>query len=121
MSGSLSKLTLNGLPFDVANDADITEVFTKYTNTIVQTSGRSSISQESRVQEISGVVIIIRPGDKGLLKSLSESGREFNMSYAHRDGTVYRAKGTINIESNTTMQNRTTVTLLPTTEWTEFI
>jgi len=120
-SGSAAGLSLDGLPFDVAGDADLNEVFTEFTNTVIPTSGKGSISQEKRVLEVSGVVVIIKPGDKALLKDLSESGKELSMSYKHRDGTKYSGMGTFEVENNTTMQNRTSLKLMPTGKWTESI
>jgi hypothetical protein len=121
MSGTIAKLTLAGLPFDVASDADFSEVIAKFTNTIVMTSGKGSISQEKRVPEVTGVVIILRKGDKALLKSIAEAGVEIPISYKHSDGASYKCVGIINIENNTTMQNRCSISLLPTDDWTELL
>lgn len=121
MSGTISACSLKGLPFDVASDADFSEAITKFTNSVIRTSGKSSISQEARVPEVTGCVLILRPGDKKLLKDMVESGKEISLSYRHSDGTGYKAQGTINIDNNTTMQNRCTIALLPTTDWTELL
>lgn len=121
MSGSLSSLKLKGMPFDVANDADINETIGAFVNSIIQTSGAASISQEARSQDVTGVIIIMRPGDRKIIEDLINSGVAFSISYKHRDGTAYKCKGTINAEGNTTMQNRCTLNLLPTTKWTEFL
>jgi hypothetical protein len=118
-SGSLNKLSLDGLPFDVAGDADLTEVFSKFTNSVIPHSGGGSIKQETRVREVGGVVIIVKPGDKKLLKDLAESGDEIPMSYINRAGDKYKGDGTFNIENNSTMDNRTSITLLPVGDWTE--
>lgn len=118
-SGTINSLSLNGLPFDVAADADFTEVFTEYVNTVIKTSGKGSISQEKRVPEVSGVVLIIKPGDKSLLKAMADSGEEVSMTYVNRAGNKYSGLGTFNVESNTTKENRTSLTLLPTGSWTE--
>lgn len=118
-SGSLNKMGIDGLPFDVAGDADLSEMFTSFVNSVIVTSGVGSISQEKRVPEVSSVVLVLKPGDKSLLASIQDSGDAVSLSYTHRDGTRYAGLGTINIEANTTMQNRTTLTLLPVGVWTE--
>jgi len=118
-SGSLNKLSIDGIPFDVAGDADLSEVFSRYTNSIVPTSGTDTISQEARAREVTGVVVVVKPGDKSLLASIADSGDVVSLSYTHRDGTRYAGQGNINIENNQTMQNRTSMSLLPVGEWTE--
>jgi hypothetical protein len=118
-SGSINKLSLGGIPFDVAGDADFTEVFTKFVNSMIRTSGRSSAKQEARVPEVGGVVIIVKPGDKKILKDMANKAEIISISYVNRNGDKYKGTGIFNVESNTTMDNRTTVTLLPEDDWTE--
>lgn len=118
-AGSPNKLAIDGLPFDIAGDSDLSEVFSRFTNTIVPSSGEDSISQEARAREVSGVVIILKKGDKQLLANIADSGDIVSLSYTVRDGSRYAGRGNINIENNQTMQNRTSITLLPVGEWTE--
>jgi hypothetical protein len=118
-SGSINKLSLDGIPFDVAGDADLTEVFSKFTNSVIPHSGGGSIKQETRVREVGGVVLIVKSGDKSILKGLAEAGNEIPMSYVNRAGDKYKGDGTFNIENNATMDNRCSITLLPTGDWTE--
>ena len=118
-SGSTQSMKINGLPYDVAGDADLTEIFTKFTNSVIPHSGGGSIKQERRVQEVGGVVLIGKPGDKAILKGDSESGVKIPMSYRNAGGDKYKGDGTFNIENNATMDNRISISLLPVGDWTE--
>lgn len=118
-SGSNQSLKINSVPYDVAGDADFSEVFSKFLNELVPHSGGASIKQTRRIQETTGVVLIGKPGDKSILKGDAESGVSIPMSYKNANGDKYTGNGTFNIENNTTMDNRISIALLPTGDWTE--
>lgn len=115
----MKKLTLNGVSFDCVSDADWTEVFAGFTNSIMQTSGGGVVVQESRTREVSGVQISLQSGDRSILKSIIEEGLVIDMSYVNRDGDRYSGRGTVNTDGRTTMKNIATLTLLPIGDWTE--
>lgn len=119
MAGTMKKLTLNGVSFDCVSDADWTEVFAGFTNSIMQTSGGGVVVQESRTREVSGVQISLQSGDRSILKSIIEEGLVIDMSYVNRDGDRYSGRGTVNTDGRTTMKNIATLTLLPIGDWTE--
>jgi hypothetical protein len=119
MAGTMKKLTINGISFDCVSDADWTEVFAGFTNSILQTSGGGVVVQETRTREVSGVQISLQGGDRTLLKDMIEGGTILDISYTNRDGDRYSGRGTINTDGRTTMKNVATLTLLPIGDWTE--
>lgn len=119
MAGTMAKLTLSGIGFDCVSDADWTEVFAGFTNSILQTSGGGVVVQEARVREVTGVQISLQKGDRGLLKAIIEDGNIIDMSYRNRDGDRYSGRGTVNTDGRTTMRNVATLSLLPVGDWTE--
>lgn len=119
MAGSMKKLTINGISFDCVGDADWTEVFSNFTNSVMPTTGGGVIVQELRVREVSGVQISLQHGDRSLLKAIIEEGLIVEMSYQNRDGDRYSGRGTVNTDGRTTMKGIATLTLLPIGDWTE--
>ena len=119
MAGTMRKLTISGISFDCVSDADWTEMFAGFTNSILQTSGGGVVVQETRTREVSGVQISLQSGDMSLLKQIIESGQVVDMSYVNRDGDRYSGRGTVNTEGRTTMRGVATLTLLPIGDWTE--
>lgn len=119
MPGTMAKLTLDGIGFPCVADADWTEVFTGFTNSVMQTSNGGVIVQESRPREITGVQISVQKGARGLLKAMIEDGKPIKISYRNRDGDRYSGQGTVNTDGRTTMKNVATLSLIPIGDWTE--
>lgn len=119
MPGTQRKLTLNGIGFDCVSDADWTEVFAGFTNSILQTSSGGVVVQEARAREVTGVQISLQKGDRALLKAMIEEGSVMDISYTNRDGDRYSGRGTVNTDGRTTMKNICTLSLLPIGDWTE--
>lgn len=121
VSGSIKKVTLNGVTFDVMGDANVSEVGSGVSNEMIPTSGRMVRKTTKRVQAREGVVLACNGSERELLKALSESSEDFPMSYETAGGDTYRATGVIEFESRETEENRATVTLLPRGEWSTFL
>ena len=119
-AGTMANLNLDGISYDVAADADFSEIFTKFKNTMEATSGDGFLSQEKQIQEVSGVVVITKSAsDKYNLKATAEKKDPIAMTYTNRQGESVMASGSIDIENNTTMKNRTSLKLLPIADWTQ--
>lgn len=113
-TGTLRKFIAKGISFDVAADADLEETITQFENSLIASSGKSTIKQEKRPQQVSGLVLITSGAECEILKDIADSGVEISMSYTKRSGDTYRMTGTFNVENNTTMESRTSLVLLPT-------
>jgi hypothetical protein len=120
-TGTLRKFVAKGISFDVAADADLEETITQFENTLIVTTGKSVIKQEKRAQQVGGLVLITSGADAEILRDIADSGQEISMSYTKRSGDTYRLTGTFNVENNTTMESRTSLILLPTSEVTAVI
>lgn len=113
-TGTIAKFMIEGNSYSVAGDADFSEIITKFENSLIVTSGKSIIKQEKRSQDVSDVVLVTNGNDREQLRAFADSGDELSMSYTSRVGDVYRFTGTFNIDTNTTMESRTTLSVLPT-------
>jgi hypothetical protein len=118
--GSLRDFQVNGISYRVAFDANLTEIFTKFENSLIATSGLSMRKMMKRVPSREGMVLITNSAEREQLKLFAESTEDLEMSYTTAAGDTYSAVGTFEIENNESEENRTTLQLLPNDDWTLF-
>jgi len=120
ISGSLRKVTLDGVTYNVAADVSVTEVGSKFENSNVPHSGGNMRKMVKRSENREGIDLLANSAEKEQLKSLADQLDDFPMSYETAAGDVYRTTGRIEFESRTTDENRATIQMLPADEWTLF-
>ena len=120
IAGSIRKLTLDGISFDVMADANFNKTGSSTENDRIPTSGKSFKKMTKRVQKVESVVIKVNTDEDEILEGLADRLEDFPMSYTKADGSVYRATGSIEYESSETMENRGTVQLHPSDGWEKF-
>jgi hypothetical protein len=122
ISGTLRKVTLNGITFDAAADVDVTEIDGAFDSESMASSGRNMRKMTKRTQNREGVVLIVNGDEFELLRGLSERTTDFPMSYETAAGDVYRAPGWIQLENRTTAENKATIQMHPRNgNWEPFI
>ena len=120
--GTIRALRIDGVPYDVIFDTDITETQTKWLVEPISTSGRNMKKMTARAEAREGVVIACNPAEAAILKPLAESSRDnIPLSYTLADGSVYTCEGYFEFENRTTMENRATLKLFNRTEWEPFV
>jgi len=120
IAGSVRKFTIEGISFDVAADATLSEVFTKYENAMVPTSGGAMRKMTKRIPAVEGVVLITDADERLVLKDFAEGLDLVKITYQNAAGDSYRCEGTFEIENNETEENRTACTIQPVGDWTKF-
>jgi len=120
ISGSNRKLTVEGISFNVAADANFTEMVSRFENSIIPTSGKGMRKMVRRVTTTEGVVLVTNSADRATLKSFSEALDLLQLTYVNAAGDTYRCTGALEIENNETEENRTSCQLLPQDDWTLF-
>ncbi|KPK96008.1 hypothetical protein AMJ80_02385 [bacterium SM23_31] len=122
VAGSIRKLQINGINFNVKADADITETGSRYENDTIPTSGPNMRKMTKRAETREGVVITANPAERAQLKQLADDIALVPLSYTLADGTQYRTpSGWIEFENNTTMENSCTVKLFEREQWVQFV
>lgn len=121
ISGTLLKVTLDGITFDVAADTNVTETGSGVENEGVPSSGRNMRKMTKRVQTREGITLLANGDERELLQSLSERRADFPMSYTTAAGDVYRAQGWIEFENRETEENRATIQMHPRNGWDAFV
>lgn len=119
--GSIRKVTLDGVTFNAAADADLSQIRGRFTNEAIATSGSNMKKQTARVEEVTGVDLVTNGAEFDALKALSERTKDFPMSYTTAAGDVYRASGWIDLEKRQTSDGKTSVKLIPRQSWEPFL
>lgn len=121
VTGSLRKVTLDGVTYDAAADADVPQVRGQFEVEASATSGRNMMKMTRRVETVDGIDLITNEAEFEALKALSEKLEDFPMSYTTASGAVYRASGRINLGARQTADGKTPVRLMPRQAWEPFL
>lgn len=121
VAGTLRRVTISGVTYDVMADTNVTEVGSAFENEAIPTSGRNMKKMMRRAENRSGVVIAANASERDALQQIAESVEDVTLAYETADGSVYRADGWIEFESRETEENRATVTMMPRRAWASFV
>jgi len=120
VSGSPRKVTLDGVTFNVASDANFSQL-PEQTTEGVRHSGGVMMKKTLMVAQVESVTLIVTSQQNELLKNLAARTVNFPMSYELASGDVYRAVGQINLDNRETEENRRDLTLVPDGDWQPFL
>ena len=112
--GSIKRVTVDGLSFDVMADSNFTQNNSKFDNEGVATSGKNLQKKTARVQMIESVSIATDEDEDRQLQLLADTNDEYPLSYETAAGRVYRATGFIKYENRETETGTTKIQLIPT-------
>ena len=112
-SGTIRKLMLNGIPFRVPGDINVTLNLSPFETEGVPSSGQTMFKMTIRNPMAEGVVLLADPSEQDLLRGFADSLDSFPMSMTLADGSVYRTVGRINFENVETEENRAAIQLIP--------
>lgn len=121
VAGTLRKVTLDGVTYDVFADSNIKAIPSAYENTAVPTSGRNMHKMMRRAQTRESVTLVANGTEQEGIKALAERNTDFPMSYETAGGDVYRTTGFIEFESHETEENRATIQMHPRQDWEAFL
>ncbi len=108
VSGTLRKLTIDGVTYDVFADTNVNAIPTQYENTAVPTSGRSMQKKVRRVATRESVTVACNADEQEVLQELDEGTDSFTISYQTAAGETWSTTGFISFESHETEENKAT-------------
>ena len=117
IAGSLRKLTINGQPFRVMGDVNMTEIVTAWENSHLPTTGRAMRKMVKRVPSREGLPLATNSAERATLKNFAEGLDDLKFLYENAAGDKYRCTGSLEVENNETEENRTNVQILPYLDW----
>ena len=121
LAGSIRKLTLDGVTYDVMHDSNIKEVGSAYENSAIPTSGNHMRKMAKRVEMRESVIVAAGGADRDALRALADRTTDFPISYMTAAGDVFRTTGFIEFVARETEENRAELKLIPRKEWQSFL
>ena len=121
LAGSPRNLNLNGVPYRIMADANISEIGSQFENESIPTSGTNMRKMTKRSENRESVVVAANADERDQLKALADQTSSFTISYETAAGDVYRTVGFIEFENRETEENRATLTLMPNDTWSTFV
>lgn len=114
-SGTLRKLLLNGISYDVPADINVTIHLSPFETEGIPSSGRTMFKMTIKTPLAEGVVLLADPAEQVNLRAFAALLSDSPMSMTFADGTVARGVGRINLENVETEENRVAIQLIPNT------
>jgi len=121
LPGSLLKVTINGVSYDVLADTNLDVVPPRFKNEALATSGRNLRKQTRQVQEVKSVVIACNADERAQLITVAENTVDVTLAYTTAAGDVFRASGWIDFEKWETLEHKASLTLFPRDKWEAFV
>lgn len=119
-SGTPRKVTLDGVTYNVASDANFSQT-PPVSNEGVRHTGGTLIKKTLMVGQVESVTLIVNGAQNASLEELADRNVNFPMSYELASGDVYRAVGQINLDNRETEETRRDITLIPDGGWQPFL
>ena len=119
-SGTPRRVTLDGVTYNVAADANFSQT-PPVTNEGVRHTGGTLIKKTLEVGQVESVTLIVNGAENASLEELADRNVNFPMSYELASGDVYRATGQINLDNRETEETRRDITLIPDGTWQPFL
>jgi hypothetical protein len=113
VSGSIRKVTLDGITYQAKSSANFKETVSEFTNEAVATSGDNLRKMTKRPNMVDSVELIVNGAERDTIKVLADGQDDIPMSYETAAGDVYRAVGWIELESRETEENTVSVKMYP--------
>jgi hypothetical protein len=121
VAGSLKKLTLDGVTFRLAADADINTKFGDFESEVIPTSGEGLRKMTKRTQMADGVDVTVDTSELELLETLSERTDSYPLAYKNANGDLFTSEGGISIDDSSSQDSKVTIKILPVKKWEKFI
>jgi hypothetical protein len=120
VAGTVRSVTIGGLPFAVAADANFSVTLTGWENSRIPHSGGSMRKMIKRIRRVEGIVLVLGGTDRDNLTRFAESSDDITLAFEDAAGNNYHASGSIEFEAWETEENRCNLMLDAADEWTFF-
>jgi len=120
IAGTPKSVTIEGVPYDVLGDANISIMLNQWENESIPTSGLPIQKKSKRIATAESVVIGTSWEEKATLIELADSLDKIKFSIEFAGGDTIKGRGQINLDSDESEEMRTTVKFMPDEGWTIF-
>lgn len=116
-AGSLKGVSVDGLSYAVAADADINMKPSNFTNERIAHSAGSMLKKTRTIQTIESVTLILNGLDRDNLARAAEKQDDIPLTLTDAAGNVYTTYGSIEIVSWSNQDNKVEVTMQAADKW----
>lgn len=119
MSGTWREVRIDGSLYNVKAESDATLMGGSFENAPVPHSGGSAQKQTRRADSITGLILVLEPGEYDRLKTRNDKSVKkpgYPISAIDNEGNTYKSSGFINFQGMTNMENTGTVDLISMTK-----
>lgn len=113
VSGSLRKVLIGGVSYDVASDVSAEFKPSRFEKENMATSGDNLTKYTLVSQDITGIDLVVPPLDKDVLQLVVDSTIAVPVSLTLADDSVFAGIAHVNAETWSTEELRQTISLLP--------
>jgi len=119
-AGSLRKFTIEGIPYSVAADSNVSFTYSEFETSLVPGSGAPMKKMIKRIPMWESLVLLVNASEAEQIKVFSEQIADVKFAGTLASKDSYRSQGTINIESWETEEGRMTIQVYPSEPWVLF-
>ena len=112
-SGSTRSLSIEGIEFGVAADADINSILSKWEKEVLMSSGSPMVKLTTVNQSKKGFDVLADAEEKEQLKAFSESFDDLKIVYKDAAGNEFHCQATISLGESTSQDNKVPVDVYP--------
>ncbi len=112
-TGTVKRVNIEGVPYDVPADINITFNRSGFTIEAIATNGKTINKYIRRVQTMESIPLMTAPAEMEELNSVAETLADVTLSVELADGSSYKTTGRINFESYESEEGRSAVTFIP--------
>lgn len=114
VSGSIRKVTVDGIPYNAAADANAAKTPTFEVEGVPH-SGGNNIKYTKMSGQVESLTLIAAPTEYETLEGSRDGLAAIPLSYELADGSVWRTQGFINLANYESEENRVDLTMIPET------
>lgn len=112
-TGTLNRVVINGVTYDVPADINITFNRSGFTIEGIATSGKTVHKYTRRVQTMESVILMTSPAEMEELNNVAETLSDITVAIELADGSTYRTTARLNFENYESEEGRSTLTIIP--------
>ncbi len=113
-AGSLRKVTIDGIPYNVAADANVA-LNARLEKESIPHSGGNMTKRTTAAAMAEAVKLIVTPSEYNVLEGQSEADGDIPLSYEMADGSSFKTQGEVNLGPYQTDDSSCEVTFLTST------
>lgn len=122
-TGSIRKLTIGGVTFDVMADTNVTVNLSPFETEGMPTSGETMFKMTFRTPTMEAIALAADSEEAESLRAVAELQINSTMSMELADASTWKGSGRINFENYETEEGRANIILIPNRSrnaWTRF-